>query len=166
MKASRPRDGNVLSTTARLHRLFSRFYRKGSALQPLGDGKFAFPGIPETISLSFLQGPKKSNLRQFSTTHGLKYKRFSPLPQKIRPVHSTSKMTRLVSSFVALACLLASPAFAAIGPVADLVISNKDVTPDGFTRGAVVAGDSTIGPLIVGNKVCTLPPYSSPEEEC
>ncbi|KAK1231974.1 laccase, multicopper oxidase, benzenediol:oxygen oxidorectuctase [Marasmius sp. AFHP31] len=61
-------------------------------------------------------------------------------------------MTRLLPSFVALACLLASPAFAAIGPVADLVISNKDVSPDGFTRGAVVAGDSTIGPLIVGNK--------------
>ncbi|KAJ8087816.1 laccase, multicopper oxidase, benzenediol:oxygen oxidorectuctase [Marasmius tenuissimus] len=55
-------------------------------------------------------------------------------------------------SFVALACVLASPALAAIGPVADLVITNKDVSPDGFTRGAVVAGDSTIGPLIVGNK--------------
>ncbi|KAK7045822.1 laccase, multicopper oxidase, benzenediol:oxygen oxidorectuctase [Paramarasmius palmivorus] len=41
---------------------------------------------------------------------------------------------------------------AAIGPVADLVISNQDVSPDGFTRGAVVAGGSTIGPLIVGNK--------------
>ncbi|ESK86292.1 laccase [Moniliophthora roreri MCA 2997] len=41
---------------------------------------------------------------------------------------------------------------ASIGPIADLVISNQDVSPDGFTRGAVVAGDDTIGPLIVGNK--------------
>ncbi|KAK7032510.1 laccase, multicopper oxidase, benzenediol:oxygen oxidorectuctase [Paramarasmius palmivorus] len=45
---------------------------------------------------------------------------------------------------------------ASIGPIADLTISNQDVSPDGFTRGAVVAGDSTIGPLIVGNKVSEL----------
>ncbi|KAI3606148.1 laccase [Moniliophthora roreri] len=41
---------------------------------------------------------------------------------------------------------------ATIGPVADLVISNQDVSPDGFTRGAVVAGGNTMGPLIVGTK--------------
>ncbi|ESK87140.1 laccase [Moniliophthora roreri MCA 2997] len=41
---------------------------------------------------------------------------------------------------------------ATIGPVADLVISNQDVSPDDFTRGAVVAGGNTIGPLIVGTK--------------
>ncbi|KAI3603908.1 laccase [Moniliophthora roreri] len=41
---------------------------------------------------------------------------------------------------------------ASIGPIADLVISNQDVSPDGFTRGAIVAGGDTIGPLIVGNK--------------
>ncbi|KAK7027916.1 laccase, multicopper oxidase, benzenediol:oxygen oxidorectuctase [Paramarasmius palmivorus] len=52
-------------------------------------------------------------------------------------------------AFAALAPLFVS---AAIGPVADLVISNKDVSPDGFRRGAVVAGGSTIGPLIVGKK--------------
>ncbi|EEB90209.1 hypothetical protein MPER_11614 [Moniliophthora perniciosa FA553] len=40
---------------------------------------------------------------------------------------------------------------AAIGPVADLVISNQNVSPDGFTRGAVVAGGHTIGPLIGDN---------------
>ncbi|KAL0063533.1 laccase, multicopper oxidase, benzenediol:oxygen oxidorectuctase [Marasmius tenuissimus] len=61
-------------------------------------------------------------------------------------------MPRLFPSFLTLSCILASPAFASIGPVADLTITNKDVSPDGFTRGAVVAGDSTIGPLIVGNK--------------
>ncbi|KAL0063544.1 laccase, multicopper oxidase, benzenediol:oxygen oxidorectuctase [Marasmius tenuissimus] len=61
-------------------------------------------------------------------------------------------MPRLLVFFFPLACFLASPGFAAIGPVADLVITNKDVSPDGFTRGAVVAGGSTIGPLIVGNK--------------
>ncbi|KAJ8094124.1 laccase, multicopper oxidase, benzenediol:oxygen oxidorectuctase [Marasmius tenuissimus] len=61
-------------------------------------------------------------------------------------------MPRLFPSFLTLSCILALPAFASIGPVADLTITNKDVSPDGFTRGAVVAGDSTIGPLIVGNK--------------
>ena len=63
-------------------------------------------------------------------------------------------MTRARISFFALACFFASPASAAVGPVADLVVSNADVSPDGFTRGAIVVGNNTIGPLIVGNKVC------------
>ncbi|KAK1225832.1 laccase, multicopper oxidase, benzenediol:oxygen oxidorectuctase, partial [Marasmius sp. AFHP31] len=61
-------------------------------------------------------------------------------------------MPRLVSSLVAAVVILAEQSLAAIGPVADLVITNKDVSPDGFTRGAVVAGGTTIGPLIKGNK--------------
>ncbi|KAL0063540.1 laccase, multicopper oxidase, benzenediol:oxygen oxidorectuctase [Marasmius tenuissimus] len=61
-------------------------------------------------------------------------------------------MPRLFPSFFTLSSILALPAFASIGPVADLTVTNKDVSPDGFTRSAVVAGDSTIGPLIVGNK--------------
>ncbi|KAL0572350.1 laccase, multicopper oxidase, benzenediol:oxygen oxidorectuctase [Marasmius crinis-equi] len=61
-------------------------------------------------------------------------------------------MRGLSTGSVLIACLLAGRSLASIGPVADLVISNKDVSPDGFTRGAVVAGDSTIGPLIVANK--------------
>ena len=43
-----------------------------------------------------------------------------------------------------------------IGPVADLIISNGVVSPDGFSRGAVLAGGNTIGPVIIGNKVCSL----------
>ncbi|ESK92808.1 laccase [Moniliophthora roreri MCA 2997] len=61
-------------------------------------------------------------------------------------------MSRLQSllSFVLLA--LTARTFASIGPEADLVISNGVVSPDGFSRGAVLAGGHTIGPLIVGNK--------------
>ncbi|KAK7037629.1 laccase, multicopper oxidase, benzenediol:oxygen oxidorectuctase [Paramarasmius palmivorus] len=58
----------------------------------------------------------------------------------------------LRKAFVSSALLLVQRCLAAIGPVADLVISNQDVSPDGFTRGAVVAGGTTIGPLIVGSK--------------
>jgi iron transport multicopper oxidase len=57
-------------------------------------------------------------------------------------------------SFVTLSVLLGA-ASAAIGPVADLVITNEVVAPDGFSREAVLAGGSTIGPLIVGTKVGT-----------
>jgi len=41
---------------------------------------------------------------------------------------------------------------AAIGPVADLHISNANIQPDGFTRPAVLAGGTFPGPLIKGNK--------------
>ncbi|ESK88328.1 laccase [Moniliophthora roreri MCA 2997] len=51
---------------------------------------------------------------------------------------------------------LATTTYAAIGPVTDLVISNKVVSPDGFKRSAVLAGGQTIGPLIVGQKGDTL----------
>ena len=44
-------------------------------------------------------------------------------------------------------------ASAAIGPVADLTISNADITPDGFTRAAVVMNGQMPGPLITGNMV-------------
>lgn len=43
----------------------------------------------------------------------------------------------------------------AIGPVTDLTISNADITPDGYTRAAVVMNGVFPGPLISGNKVCT-----------
>ncbi|EEB92235.1 hypothetical protein MPER_09286 [Moniliophthora perniciosa FA553] len=65
-------------------------------------------------------------------------------------------MPRLQSllSFILLA--LTAKTFAAIGPETDLVISNGVVSPDGFSRSAVLAGGTTIGPLIVGNKGDTL----------
>ena len=56
-----------------------------------------------------------------------------------------------LSAFVSIA--LALGAEAAIGPVADLRISNVDIAPDGFTRSTVLAGGVFPGPLIVGNKV-------------
>lgn len=39
-----------------------------------------------------------------------------------------------------------------IGPVADLVIVNKDISPDGFTRSAVLAGGVHPGPTISAQK--------------
>ncbi|KAI0820681.1 laccase [Trametes gibbosa] len=55
-------------------------------------------------------------------------------------------------AFTTAALLLGQVAFAAIGPVADLSISNADVSPDGFTRAAVVVNGVFPGPLITGNK--------------
>ncbi|KAF8073915.1 laccase [Lyophyllum atratum] len=41
---------------------------------------------------------------------------------------------------------------ASIGPVSDLVISNKVISPDGFSRSAVLAGGTFPGPLIKASK--------------
>ncbi|EIW60660.1 phenoloxidase [Trametes versicolor FP-101664 SS1] len=59
---------------------------------------------------------------------------------------------RLLPSFAALAVTvsLALNALAGIGPVLDLTISNAVVSPDGFSRAAVVANDQAPGPLITG----------------
>ncbi|KAJ7291783.1 laccase [Mycena rebaudengoi] len=51
-----------------------------------------------------------------------------------------------------LALLFASSSMAAIGPRADIHISNGLVAPDGFSRSAVLANGVTPGPLIKGNK--------------
>ena len=45
---------------------------------------------------------------------------------------------------------------AAIGPVTDLHIVNKDLTPDGFQRPTVLAEGVFPGPLIKGNKVTSI----------
>ncbi|KAG6854432.1 hypothetical protein C0991_006976 [Blastosporella zonata] len=39
-----------------------------------------------------------------------------------------------------------------IGPVGNLVISNKEIAPDGFSRPSVLAGSTFPGPVIVGKK--------------
>lgn len=48
---------------------------------------------------------------------------------------------------------LALGSYAAIGPVADLHIVNKDLAPDGVTRPTILAGGTFPGPLITGQKV-------------
>ncbi|KAF9038016.1 laccase 1 [Panaeolus papilionaceus] len=60
----------------------------------------------------------------------------------------------LLTAFVLSAI---SASFGAIGPVANLYLGNQDIAPDGFTRPAVLAGNSatnltSIGPLIRGTK--------------
>ncbi|KAJ6528614.1 laccase [Mycena vulgaris] len=56
----------------------------------------------------------------------------------------------LSAAFVFLSTL--SGAYAAIGPVANLEIVNKHISPDGFPRSAVLAGGTFPGPLIIGKK--------------
>ncbi|KAK7038427.1 laccase I [Favolaschia claudopus] len=46
--------------------------------------------------------------------------------------------------------------YASIGPSGTLVISNKQIAPDGFKRSAVLAGGTFPGPLITANKGDTL----------
>nr|AYR00609.1 laccase 4 [Steccherinum murashkinskyi] len=55
---------------------------------------------------------------------------------------------RTFAVFVALSV----SAHAAVGPVTDLHITNAIVSPDGFSRPAVVAGGTFPGPVIKGNK--------------
>ena len=59
-----------------------------------------------------------------------------------------------LASFVAfgLSCSRIAGA-ATVGPVGDMVLTNGDVTPDGFTRAAVLVNGQVPGPLVVGNKV-------------
>ncbi|KAH9897825.1 laccase [Cubamyces lactineus] len=47
---------------------------------------------------------------------------------------------------------LVSVAYAGIGPVTDLTISNAEVSPDGYAREAVVVNGVTPAPLITGQK--------------
>lgn len=60
---------------------------------------------------------------------------------------------RTLTAFTFLSLLLGAVLAATIGPVADLNIVNAVVSPDGFSRSAVLANGGTTGPLIVGNKV-------------
>nr|VWP02110.1 Uncharacterized protein [Ganoderma boninense] len=60
-------------------------------------------------------------------------------------------MARLVALLPYFIVFFAASAFAAIGPVADLVISNSDISPDGFSRAAVVVNGVFPSPLITGN---------------
>ncbi|THU93994.1 laccase [Dendrothele bispora CBS 962.96] len=55
-------------------------------------------------------------------------------------------------SFLLLALALRSSVAEMIGPVADLVISVAEVSPDGFSRTAALAGGAVIGSVVTGNK--------------
>ena len=58
--------------------------------------------------------------------------------------------THILSAFYA--ALLSLPAFAAIGPVTDLVIFNGNIAPDGYERAAVLVDGVFPGPVIAGKK--------------
>ncbi|KAF5323633.1 hypothetical protein D9758_017077 [Tetrapyrgos nigripes] len=59
---------------------------------------------------------------------------------------------RSFSTFLLIALTCRSSFAELIGPVADLVISAQTVSPDGFSRTAVLAGNTVIGPTVRGNK--------------
>ncbi|CDO73053.1 Laccase [Trametes cinnabarina] len=61
-------------------------------------------------------------------------------------------MSRFQSLFFFVLVSLTAVANAAIGPVADLTLTNAQVSPDGFAREAVVVNGITPAPLITGNK--------------
>ncbi|KAI0673730.1 hypothetical protein C8Q78DRAFT_646655 [Trametes maxima] len=65
-------------------------------------------------------------------------------------------MTFIRSVVFAAALALAPSALGAVGPRAELVISNSLIAPDGFARDAVVVNGISPGPLIAGQKVCWL----------
>ena len=67
-------------------------------------------------------------------------------------------MSRILFRNIAILFGLSSGAFAAIGPVTDLTIVNKDIKPDGVIRSAVLAGGTFTGPLIQGHKVSSPTP--------
>ncbi|GLB41413.1 putative multicopper oxidase family protein [Lyophyllum shimeji] len=53
---------------------------------------------------------------------------------------------------LAAVALLALAKAATIGPVGEMVVSNKVIRPDGFSRSSVLAGGEFPGPLIIGKK--------------
>ncbi|RDB27657.1 Laccase-1 [Hypsizygus marmoreus] len=61
-------------------------------------------------------------------------------------------MLGAVNILVLYGLSLLTPSNAAIGPVADLVIANKRISPDGFERSAVLAGGTFPGVVIKGRK--------------
>ncbi|KAF5390698.1 hypothetical protein D9757_002571 [Collybiopsis confluens] len=62
---------------------------------------------------------------------------------------ATSKLLSLLA--------LAPTSFAVLQTSGDLVISNSAVSPDGFSRTAVLAGGTVVGELITGNKASERP---------
>ena len=61
---------------------------------------------------------------------------------------------RSFTTFAIAGLAWARLAAGAIGPVTDLTISDADISPDGYTRAAVVVNGQFPGPIISGNRVC------------
>ena len=62
-------------------------------------------------------------------------------------------MARFQSLLSYITLSLVASAYAAVVPVADLVLTNAQVSPDGFPRDAVVVNGAMPAPLITGQKV-------------
>ena len=75
-------------------------------------------------------------------------------------------MSRFRSLLLYTILSLVASTLAAIGPVADLTISNAQISPDGYLRDAVVTNNVFPGPLITGNKVTLTGFCSYPNDTC
>ncbi|KAG1899689.1 laccase [Suillus fuscotomentosus] len=59
----------------------------------------------------------------------------------------------MIQHYILLCVLTSLQSYAVtIGPVADLVIANAQISPDGFIKSAVLAGGTLPGPIITGQK--------------
>ena len=68
---------------------------------------------------------------------------------------STVMPARFQSLLTCTVLALVTTAYAGIGPIADLIISNAAISPDGYVRDAVVVNGQSPGPLITGKKART-----------
>ncbi|RPD57148.1 Cu-oxidase-domain-containing protein [Lentinus tigrinus ALCF2SS1-7] len=60
-------------------------------------------------------------------------------------------MARFQSLLSYITLLFVASTYAAIGPVADLTVTNANISPDGFERAAIVVNNVFPAPLITGN---------------
>ncbi|KAI0360992.1 laccase [Trametes cingulata] len=60
-------------------------------------------------------------------------------------------MSKFQSLLALVVASLTAVALASVGPVADLTISNGEISPDGFARQAVLVNGQSPGPIIAGN---------------
>lgn len=82
-------------------------------------------------------------------------------PQQSSPTMTVAAKLQSLSLLPFFSLLFAASAYAGIGPVTTLNISDADIAPDGFTRAAVVVNGMSPGPLITGNKVSCAMVYCS-----
>ncbi len=62
-------------------------------------------------------------------------------------------MARFQSLLSYVTLLFVASAYAAIGPVTDLTVTDANISPDGFTRAGIVVNNVFPAPLITGQKV-------------
>lgn len=112
-------------------------------------------GINQTCPKSKWRLYRFSQARPSQWTCNKTYKRFSFQDFKLHSVSDgpfSNMSFHFLSSLLQLLPLV-PVAFATLTTTGDLVISNADVSPDGFSRTATLAGGTVVGELVTGNIV-------------